>query len=186
MSSSDSSLKCPKCGQTRIAKVSGVYAEGKTIGSTSGSTPNYLDAQSVLSTKLSPPDMPKIEGCLFPITIVVLYVLFSLGGILLLIALLDFVFMNPFGTEHSSDSWLLLVCFAAPGFLFLIVAIILLVTVIVTHTRVSKEIATKMPFWRRAMDRWNKLYYCEVDDGVFDPEVGEFIPIDKMKEYLYR
>ena len=34
--------------------------------------------------------------------------------------------------------------------------------------------------------RWNKLYYCERDDGVFDPKGNVLVPTNQMANYLYR
>ena len=39
--------------------------------------------------------------------------------------------------------------------------------------------------WERAMRRWERLYYCVRDDGVFTPGETPFMPIDKMQAFLY-
>lgn len=39
--------------------------------------------------------------------------------------------------------------------------------------------------WHEVMDRWNAMYYCSRDDGVFIPGEGKFVAIDQMHEILY-
>lgn len=41
------------------------------------------------------------------------------------------------------------------------------------------------PSWQRAMNRWERLYYCARDDGVFIPGETPFVPIEKIQELLY-
>jgi predicted RNA-binding Zn-ribbon protein involved in translation (DUF1610 family) len=40
--------------------------------------------------------------------------------------------------------------------------------------------------WKRAMERWNRLYYCGRDDCIFLPGNDTYAPITQMKEYLYQ
>jgi phage FluMu protein Com len=40
--------------------------------------------------------------------------------------------------------------------------------------------------WERAMRRWERLYYCARDDGVFVPGETPLLPIDELQDYLYR
>jgi len=39
--------------------------------------------------------------------------------------------------------------------------------------------------WKRAIERWNQLYYCGRDDCVFIPSESTSAPISNMQEYLY-
>jgi hypothetical protein len=52
--------------------------------------------------------------------------------------------------------------------------------------RRAVEEAAQMTKWELAMSRWNQLYYCYRDDGVFDPDERVFIPVKQMMNYLYR
>jgi hypothetical protein len=52
--------------------------------------------------------------------------------------------------------------------------------------RTEKIITEEIPRWEKAMERWNKLYYCSRDDGVFDLSEGEFVPTQQLMKYLYR
>jgi hypothetical protein len=40
--------------------------------------------------------------------------------------------------------------------------------------------------WRRAMTKWEALYYCARDDCVFDPTQGISVPADRIGELLYQ
>jgi hypothetical protein len=51
--------------------------------------------------------------------------------------------------------------------------------------RHRQKYAIEKPRWDRAVHRWERLYYCARDDGVFIPGETPFIPIDKMQEFLY-
>ena len=39
--------------------------------------------------------------------------------------------------------------------------------------------------WERAMERWNRLYYCSRCDGVFIPGEGILTPVEELEEALY-
>lgn len=49
-----------------------------------------------------------------------------------------------------------------------------------------EEAEAEKPQWERAMKRWNKLYYCMRDNGVFIPDEGEFVPVEQMEAHLIR
>jgi hypothetical protein len=46
------------------------------------------------------------------------------------------------------------------------------------------RIAAQIPRWEAAMARWNRLYYCTRDKGVFDPAENTFVPAEEMVEYI--
>lgn len=50
---------------------------------------------------------------------------------------------------------------------------------IAEHQRIQGE-------WKKAMERWDRLYYCGRDDCVFIPGEKESASISKMKEYLLK
>ncbi len=64
------------------------------------------------------------------------------------------------------------------------------VTVFRTANEAAKRRAVKvvdqMPKWEMAMVRWNNLYYCARDDGIFDPEENIFVSTNQMIDYIYR
>ena len=40
--------------------------------------------------------------------------------------------------------------------------------------------------WEKAFNKWNQLYYCARDDGVFIPGQNRFVPVDQMTSFLYK
>ncbi|MBM3151334.1 MAG: hypothetical protein FJZ96_03875 [Chloroflexi bacterium] len=59
-----------------------------------------------------------------------------------------------------------------------------------TAARQRKELAEKsgsgQKRWQGAMERWNRLYYCNRDDCVFLPGENTSAPIGAMLDYLYQ
>jgi len=51
--------------------------------------------------------------------------------------------------------------------------------------RGKRRYAAEKEKQERATRRWERLYYCARDDGVFIPGETPFIPIDRMQEFLY-
>jgi hypothetical protein len=48
-----------------------------------------------------------------------------------------------------------------------------------------RGIASQIAHWKMAKTRWDRLYYCARDDGVFDPDEGIFIPAQQIENYIY-
>jgi len=48
------------------------------------------------------------------------------------------------------------------------------------------RVQVEIPRWQNAMERWNQLYYCFRDDGVFIPADDQLEPIAQMTEYIYQ
>lgn len=42
-----------------------------------------------------------------------------------------------------------------------------------------------LPRWKRAMERWNQLYFCMRDETVFIPSENLAVKADDMEKYLY-
>lgn len=44
----------------------------------------------------------------------------------------------------------------------------------------------EMARYKKALERWEQLYYCFRDDGVFLPDgKSQLIPVDRMQNLLY-
>ena len=54
-----------------------------------------------------------------------------------------------------------------------------------TRSRRARLEATEIPIWRKAMERWNELYYCHRDGCIFDPNTGKSGRPDQIAEMLY-
>jgi len=180
------SIICPQCRKDdMIQKVSAVYSAGFASGSYSGpstgvaigsSKPALVSgyttvlgiSQTALSSRLSPPAKPVMPygyGTTGLFTIVASY------GIVLLIA----IFLQ-LGAPQGETSGI--VCFAifAP-FLFVY---------LVSWAVQKRKVEASLPQWTAAIQKWNELYYCARDDGVFTPHGSQFIPASQLNDYLYQ
>jgi len=50
--------------------------------------------------------------------------------------------------------------------------------------KITHEVEKNNLDWKRAMNRWDQLYYCSRDDCVFIPGDNSSVPISLMKEYF--
>lgn len=50
--------------------------------------------------------------------------------------------------------------------------------------RRKAQLASQLAQWEMAMSRWQRLYYCARDEGVFDPKEQVFVPAERMIDYL--
>ena len=49
----------------------------------------------------------------------------------------------------------------------------------------STEYPTLKAAWDKAIERWDRLYYCDRDDIVFDPETNETCSKKDVKQFVY-
>lgn len=182
------SLHCPKCGHIdRVEKVSSIFSSGLTSGIYSGSstgvstpigqgqvavTSGYATlsggSQSLLSSRLAPPQEPIIPGR--PYTAIITSICLLCPGLFCLLAS-----EGEFGASA-----------ALTGLGIIVVAAFIFGRATKTTKDKRNKATAAMPHWQRAISRWNKLYYCSRDDGVFDPDEREFIPADNLMSYIYR
>lgn len=50
---------------------------------------------------------------------------------------------------------------------------------------VNQSYQKQMAQWQKAMDKWNKLYYCSADAGVFLEGQNRLVPLEQMRSFLY-
>jgi hypothetical protein len=162
---------CPECGKDdMIQKVSAIYSAGVTSGSYTGPTSGQATSQTGLSMQLAPPNKPSAPSTTGGIVI----------GIILLWIGLAFGTCTLSGTMIKDAPGVLLFC--------LVVACIGVAILASTNSKAkqhAEKVAAEMPHWEKAMQRWNSLYYCARDDGVFNPKEREFMPVSQMMSYLY-
>jgi hypothetical protein len=48
----------------------------------------------------------------------------------------------------------------------------------------EKEAKAAIPVWEAQLERYDKLYYCSRDDGVFIPGEGKFVPLSQWQTIL--
>jgi hypothetical protein len=167
-----------------IQKVSGIYSIGfssgsyigpsgglaTTIGSgkpmfVTGVTTVHGMSQTDLSKKLSPLEKPKEPYITSELANWAAIVVWAIIGFYVLIKL-DIVF----------------------GVLTLIGGLIVAYRFVKTKDDRQKKKENyyhSVEQWKKAMARWERLYYCVRDDCVFDPMNGEYTTSDKMRRLLY-
>lgn len=185
MSSQEYSLRCPWCGQMdAVYKVSALYEYGfstqtyqKLIPPPVGTSwaPLFWTedkvVQSQLSKKLAPPARPieqevKHENWKPSPTV-------ALASSLLFIAA---IFGGLVTMSGSPVIGLSIIGFS-----------LITIWILNKGSRIAAEVAYENAVreWQSACYKWEQLYYCARDDGVFLPSEGRFIPAHNMQAYLY-
>lgn len=170
-------LKCPKCGKVdRVQKASGIYSSGVSSGRFSGSTWAWDSdgsfvtlsghTQTELSRLLSPPKKPSS---------------LDLAGVLLVLLGLAWCSLFEFVGALS-------VLLAGLGCILMLAGLLGVPLIPLGLMRIqsrSKGFPIEKERWETAMRRWESLYYCARDDGVFVPGEMSLIPIGQVQTYLY-
>ncbi len=178
--------RCPKCGKgDALRKVSAVHRAGLSSGSYSGHvwTDDGLDSvslsghtQTALSRLFNPPKEPRSR---------------TWGGIALVaFGLWCLAALSPL---FCYGLFSLFVRFELAGVALVAFAVLtgLLYVFLPLWFGLRKVNSKRLRFpvekarWETAMQRWEWLYYCARDDGVFIPGETSFIPTTKMREFLY-
>lgn len=195
------SSSCPQCHQVdRVQKVSAIVAAGTATGAYTGSTSGYVYgkqggyvstntslfgiSQTTVSQQLSSPAPPTYKnpwGCSTVAAVIVLFLVgfgSFVGGIAYIVPGL---YSSPIGPVIPAVTLFVL---SAP---FLVPIPFIIRSVQKETSRRRAQHANDMLRWRTARDRWERLYYCERDDGVFDPvEKSGLIPRAQMLGFLFR
>ncbi|MBE2183482.1 MAG: hypothetical protein IAE89_08665 [Anaerolineae bacterium] len=198
----ESKLVCPKCGQAdAVRKVTSIINDGTThtesnrIGmSISGNDTAFYSGlgNSVSHTGLASalaapkkPSQPSRKGLSAIFPSFRLTCTGSILGLIMLSVVCSFPALYPTYRENP------LLIFI-PVVIFVVAAIVLMRWVWLSkrrETQILREGDThyslEMEQWKRALARWEELYYCYRDDGVFLPNHAVFVPIARMKQYLY-
>jgi hypothetical protein len=84
------------------------------------------------------------------------------------------------------------ILFLIPFVAFVVVGIVLTRWILLslrrgtlTTSQKETEYSLQLHNWERAVQRWEQLYYCYRDDGVFLPAQPRFVPLNDMKSFLY-
>lgn len=184
-------LNCPKCGQVdMVQKVSTIYFGGITTTSLSGPSVGGAvsigegqasvggglttlkgGSQSLLSNRLAPPPQPSAEGT--HVTLICAAIAFLCIGSLL--------FIRGFVNSDEESFGII------TGGLALFSIGIAICGISYNAVKEGKrEAKLRISQWEKAMTRWNELYFCARDDGVFDPNERKFISTSQMMDYISR
>lgn len=198
----ESKVVCPKCGESdAIRKVSSIvsegtsYAENKGVGLGIGRDElqffsGFSDSTSrtmLTSTLARPqkPPAPRTAGWLrlFPITR--LSFAFLILTVCAACAVLSFPLL--YSTYRASPLLILV-----PVILFVAIGALMLRWIWVSvrrEARIVHEREAAYPLevqqWEDAVKRWEQLYYCYRDDGVFLQGQSVLVPAAQMNPYLY-
>ena len=179
MDSSQFDVACPRCGHDRrVKKVSAKYAE--EVGSAPVSSPpgeGYVNRKvsTVMGTRLSPPHE------------------YSSGNVLRIIILVLSTFACGFaaiGTLCLAPMWLGLesnagtaLSLGTAGIAVLILGLWALVNFLVRRSTLKQDRELE-PLARRAREKWEKLYYCELHDIAFVPGTDILMPSTEVQKYV--
>ena len=205
--------RCPRCTQgDRIAKVTDIITRG--THQLSGETQEWVSEKdsghwttvpfsgtqmSELARKLVPPIKPQYSAgrfwyimpwlALYPFLTWFAPISKSKKKLLALLLLAYFItwgissiFTQSRG-EGTATTGVLIAAIGFGGAFFVVYYIGLREN---NARRRAEFEATEIVAWQKAMERWNRLYYCGRDDCVFDPITSEFTQPDQLKEMLYR
>jgi hypothetical protein len=193
---------CPVCGKNdAIQKVSGVVASGQASGTFSGPSGGVVNVDgkwgakggyttlsgstvSNLAALLSPPPAPRkwpfgFFGTVLTVLIWYFVVLPLVGGsIVFLIAAVVNLINNGLGWPTALAG--VLVCLLSLGVGILIIR---------WYVKKFREARANHPLtraaWESAIQRWERSYYCNRDDVVFDPDTGRTCQPQGLKLFLY-
>lgn len=180
-----SHLACPVCNRDdRVMKVSSIVSGGTHEISGGGyTTQTYVDSkgktrydshyvpmsgtqQSALAGQLSPPPKPETGWNTCGLIVLASGVWFGIWAMLL------------FGFTSGN---------AIPGLVLIGIGItVYVLTEMSRQGKVNQIEQVEVPKWEKAIQRWNKLYYCHRDDVLFVPEEGIAISKSQMYQYLYQ
>lgn len=195
-------IVCPECGQSdAIRKVSAIvaggtsYTESTRVGmSINGDDTSFSSGlgsditQTSLASALASPRKPSAPfrnsfWAIFPglrITCMVAILL-----LIVITTVCSFPFLLP--TYRESPQLVFL-----PLFIFVVTAFLLIRWFVVSRRRERQQFRQaeasypdQLAAWEHAYSRWEHLYYCHRDDGVFIPAQTRLIPVKQMQAFLY-
>ena len=194
---------CPVCQKDdQVQKITAIVKSGVVTGSFSGpsvgagrakgewvtsvgSTSLHGTTKTELARQLEPPPSPSEPhglGCWGWIG-----VLFGLYVAAIMLFTLGLMISSVETVESTSSIWVLVGrAFAFGGPVVFVVGIVLAWQ---RHKRLKEqqtvEYLPALEAWRRAMKKYERLYYCGRDDVVFDPDDGTSASLSTFEAFLY-
>jgi hypothetical protein len=198
---SNQQVICPKCQRSdSVQKVTAIIAGGTKVieerGGIDIDTDYGMDvipltyssvARSNLARKLAAPERPlqtKSYGCVAALFITRLGV--ALVVTVLLVALFFCAFPFLAAIYAQNNALFIGILIAGLG----IIGLILFSSIRAgwRQTRSTSEqrnsYDARVQAWEASYNRWQQLYYCFRDDGVFLPGQSSFVPVNQMSDYL--
>jgi hypothetical protein len=194
----DLKTTCPKCGQSdAIRKVNSIVDEGTTytkfnqvgmsiagdrtgFSTALGDTASQTDLASALASP-SKPRAPFRRGFPGLRSTCVVWIL----GLMIATFVCGFIFLYPTYRDRPLLNFI-------PIIIFITVASVLGRWLWTSNRRETKEFRQaqeqyplELAQWERAMARWEQLYYCSRDHGVFLPNHSQLTDVKNMQVLLY-
>jgi hypothetical protein len=198
---SNQRVVCPKCQRSdNVQKVTAIVTQGTRVieerGGIDIDTDYGMDVlpltyssvtRSKLARKLAAPEKPlqtRSYGCIAALFIS------RLGAGLVVCAMLMGVFFCSFpflAATYAQNNSLFIGIFIA-GFGIIGLVLFSSIRAVLRQTRLTSEqrnsYDAKVQAWEDSYKRWQQLYYCFRDDGVFLPSQSSFVPVNQMSDYL--
>lgn len=177
---------CPQCGRSdRLRRVRELVDQAATAAPQEGATHRRIDHGTVLAGQLHAPLRPRWAsrsrvGCtVLLISTVIAVVVAVVGGLAAAMFFgnyyADAAQLSPRETAVYAGIILFMLSFAAVFFL----------AFFVQQRREGEQLRQRMSDWKRAMQRWEHLHYCERCESVYIPALGTWRPVSQMRELLY-
>ena len=201
--------RCPQCGRNdRVEKVTAIRkSQVREISGTTEVTESYTDSEgkvrsrtrtvptssteaSVLAQQLDPPPQPKdLSGgssCLPTAVFVGGAGLFLSGLFCTLSSCAAVIGAN---TSDERIAGITSLVFLAGPAIAISVGMVFLGRRLRAKAAEEKQLKLeesrhRLAEWQIAMDRWNAMYYCLRDDGVFIPGEKDFAPLERMQQLI--
>ncbi len=201
--------RCPQCGRNdRAEKVTAIRkSQVREISGTTEVAESYTDSEgqvrsrmrtvptssteaSVLAQRLDPPPQPKGpsggSSCL-PTAVFIGAAGLFLSGLFCTLS----SFTAVIGASASDDriAGIASLVFLAGPAIAISVGMVFLARRLRAKAAEEKQVELeesrrRLAEWQMAMDRWNAMYYCFRDDGVFIPGKREFAPLERMQHLI--
>ena len=107
--------------------------------------------------------------------------LMCFGLLLFLVAVTDIFRSQPVGTANEVGS---IYAHAILGLLFMVGGGLLLWFLDAAAQRSKERTEKELPRWEKALQAWNRLFYCPRCAHVFDPVAGTFAAAPQMYQML--
>lgn len=205
-----SNNQCPICKKTdRAQKVTSIVSEGTSRGSYSGSsfgstkadgewkpTHSYTSlsgsSRTDLASKLLPPKEPDNPPP-FNILEKIVYGWFYIGSIIVALGLGEGA-AGLLMTWAVGEGWvdvelsrsIAIAILIAIGLGYFITTVLIIKNYYEKKKQENTDRYERLkPIWDKAMEKYNRLYYCYRDDIVFDPKEGDYNNPRAFVDYLY-
>ena len=158
------STPCPVCNRIdAIQKLTAIQALGKVETSGPG---GLSESATKLILDIQPPYAPNYDGCT---CLTVLALSAVVGGIVAIVNVI----------ETGKDEPLIGL------FVAIVIAVFFVRSAISSYIKTKRKRQQWQAKLPKAMEIWNRMYYCARDDIIFDPETGKYYPREQFRRLFW-